>query len=111
MLCRSSERVEVLDVHGSEIILNMSAAGAAFRYPHAFERNQTVRLTINEVIVEGRVVYCHKRTDACRIGVRFTAIQKNDQSALTALVESFSCGVPLQFSLQAAAPALTQLPL
>ncbi|MBN1575180.1 MAG: PilZ domain-containing protein [Chitinispirillaceae bacterium] len=100
MVGRGSERVEVLDIDGSELLLNLSTTGVAFLHSGPLEENRSVTLTINEVRVEGQVVYCHQRTDSYRIGVRFNTVTTEEQAAVRRMVDSFSCGVPLRFSFE-----------
>ena len=100
MVGRGSERVEVLDVDGSEMLLNLSTMGIAFLHSDPLEKDRSVTVKINEVLVKGRVVYCNKRTDSNRIGVRFDAGTAEEQSAVKRMVESFSCGVPLKLSFE-----------
>ena len=109
MVGRGSERVEVLDVDGSEMLLNLSATGVAFLHSDPLEKNRLVTLTINEAQVQGRGVYCHQRTDGYRIGVRFSTVTAEQQAAVKRMVDSFSCGVPLHFSF-AVSPSKQQHP-
>ena len=104
MVSRGSERVEVLDVDGSETLLNLSATGVAFLHGDPLEKERAITLVINEVEVEGRVVYCRQRSDGYRIGVRFDTDTGEGVSAVRRMVDSFSCGVPLRFSFRISQP-------
>ncbi|MBN1309662.1 MAG: PilZ domain-containing protein [Chitinispirillaceae bacterium] len=97
---RGSERVELLNVDGSETLINLSRTGVAFLHANPLEKNRLVTVRINEVPVRGRVVYCRKRTDGYRIGVRFNAGTAEEQSAVGRLIDSFSCGVSLRVSFE-----------
>jgi len=99
MTKRNSERVEVIKVEGTENLLNLSATGVAFLFPRKIDKNDPVVVRINEITVEGLVVYCHERTDGFRIGMRFNQLSIQEQTTINKMVESFSCGVPLTFSV------------
>jgi hypothetical protein len=99
MTIRDSERVEVLQAHECESLLNLSTKGAAFIYPHALHKNQNITMNINDTMLQGQVVYCHQRTDGYRIGAHFAIPSSDIQLAVNRMVDAFSCGVPLQFSV------------
>ena len=101
MVIRDGERVEVLKAQEQEMLLNLSSGGAAFLYSRALPKRQTIVLRINDTLVNGLVMYCHQRTDGYRIGVRFSGMEAGILAQLNGMIDAFSCGVPLQFSVEA----------
>ena len=101
MVIRDSERVEVLKAPESETLLNLSTGGAAFLYTQALPENREVVLKVNDVAVRGQVIHTRQRTDGYhRIGVRFSRMPPDIQTAIRNMVDSFSCGVPLHFTVE-----------
>ncbi len=99
MAIRDSERIEVLKAEASEILLNLSTSGAAFLYSSQLAKDQPVALRINETTINSQVMYCHQRSDGYRIGVRFVGMSPEEQAMVDGMIATFSCGVPLHFSV------------
>lgn len=97
---RGSERVEVLKTGESECFLNLSVSGVGFISPQPLSENSRITIMINNLPVDGVVVYCSKRTDGYRVGVKFEKMTQDIQTHLGKMVESFSCGVPLNISIR-----------
>jgi hypothetical protein len=100
---RGSERVEVLHVGKSENFLNLSVTGAGFISSQPLSKNSRVTISINAMRLHGYVVYCKKRNEGFRIGVKFNSMAPEVQSEVGKMVESFSCGVPLKISIETVA--------
>ncbi|MBN1757266.1 MAG: PilZ domain-containing protein [Chitinispirillaceae bacterium] len=100
MVIRDSERVEVLKAQGQEMLLNLSHGGAAFLYSRPLPKDQVIVMRINDTFIDGLVMYCHQRTDGYRIGVCFSGMGPEAQAMVNGMIDAFSCGVPLQFSVE-----------
>lgn len=96
---RISDRIELIGSENSERLLNLSATGAAFVFPRELQKGDPVAVRINELTIEGNVVYCHTRVTQFRIGIRFLPLPFEMQAEINKMVDSFSCGVPLRFTI------------
>ena len=99
MVIRNSDRIEVLNTQDTEILLNLSTGGAAFLYPEGVRKDQVIIMNINDTAIQGLVIYCRRRSDGYRVGVRFSLLSPDEQAAVNRMVETFSYGVPLKFSI------------
>lgn len=94
---RMHERVEFLHENGTETLLDLSAMGAAFCFSEKIPDGAVITISVNDLVVSAKVVYCHARKGGYRIGVHFSELSRRDEALLATLVSAFSCGVPLTF--------------
>ena len=94
---RGSERIEFVgnDESSKNILIDLSTTGAAFLFDSEQKKDTPISVAIKEYTLDAVVVYCQQRADGYRIGLRFTNVPADVQSALKTLVEEFSRGVPL----------------
>lgn len=97
MANRLHERVEFLHESETETLLDFSATGAAFCFAEKLSRGATMTISINDLVVLAKVIYCHARKQGYRVGVHFSALSSRDKTLLATQVSAFSCGVPLTF--------------
>lgn len=98
---RSSERIEMLNSSGEPISLfDLSNGGACCFHEEKKGKGETVEVSIKDLSLKARVVYCQQRTDGYRLGLRFVDVPEDKQKMLTSLVDRFSRGVPLECQIE-----------
>lgn len=100
---RKIERIEHLRVEGEDygkVLIDLSMAGAAFYYSQEIRAKSKISFQIESLLVEGIVIYCHKRVDdGYRVGMRFCNVSPEIQNELTTLVEDFSRGAMVSYKI------------
>ncbi len=97
---RKSERVEMITPTGSETPLyDLSKTGVSCYYPKPKVKNNFIMVQINTLSIKAKVIYCQKRTEDYRLGLQFWNVLPELQEKLNKVVESYSRGVPITFSI------------
>ena len=98
---RSSERIEMLNSFGEPISLfDLSKGGACCFHEDKKDKGETVEVSIKDLSLRATVVYCQRRTDGYRLGLKFVDVPDEKQALLASLVDRFSRGVPLECRIE-----------
>jgi hypothetical protein len=99
---RSSERIEMLSVNGSQTpsLFDLSKTGVCCFSKEKLDKGIFVGVKINELFLKAKVIYCQERTDGFRVGMQFVEVNNQQQKMLNELVDKFSKGVPLVCKLE-----------
>jgi hypothetical protein len=97
-LPRESERIEMLSPLGEEkiVLFDLSKGGACCLHDKIKPIGSSIHMTVNDLSLRAKGVYCQERKDGARLGVQFLDGSPAQQKVLGELVEKFSRGVPLK---------------
>ena len=97
MLERASERIELINVGDAKekSFFDLSTTGICCLFHRRLAADVLVSVTINDLTLKARVVYCQERTDGVRLGLQFVNVSEEQQKKLNDRVEKFSRGVAL----------------
>ncbi|MDD5675736.1 MAG: PilZ domain-containing protein [Chitinivibrionales bacterium] len=92
---RSSERIQFLnpDDAAQQLFFDLSATGVCCLHDKEKADKSEVLVAVNDQKVRATVVYCQKRTDGFRIGLKFIETTPDKKAALQKIVDGFSKGV------------------
>jgi hypothetical protein len=96
MLERAAERIEFINTSGEDTnpIFDLSKTGIAFIYTSQMKEGTSVKLELNDLVLDAKVVYNQERTDGYRMGAQFENVPAEKRKKLEEIVENFSRGVP-----------------
>jgi c-di-GMP-binding flagellar brake protein YcgR len=91
---RSSERIEFLNDE-SVTLFDLSSGGACCRHAKMVAIGALLKVRVNDLNLNAKVVYTQERSDGARLGVQFLNVPAEKQKVLDELVGKFSRGVPI----------------
>ena len=91
---RASERIEFINSDGTGAIFDISKTGIAFLYDKKVPDDNVIRIQLNDLKVDAKVIYSQERTDGYRLGAQFQNLTAADQMVIDEIVDNFSRGVP-----------------
>jgi hypothetical protein len=99
---RASERIEFLDLNGSNepTLFDLSKTGVCCFCARKLEKGAVASLRINTLSIKARVVYSQERTDGFRVGMQFLDVSAEQQKIINDLVDKFSRGVPISCTVE-----------
>ncbi len=92
---RRSERIEFVAPDEQRKLFDLSTTGACCLHAGAYEKNDFVKVAVNDLLLRAKVAYCQQRSDGYRIGIQFWNVTEEQQRALDTLVDAYSKGVPV----------------
>ncbi|HUI92590.1 MAG TPA: PilZ domain-containing protein [Chitinivibrionales bacterium] len=99
---RASERIEFVNVNGSQVpaLFDLSKTGVCCFSAKKLDKGAVASLTINKLSIKARVIYSQDRLDGFRVGMQFIEVTPQQQETLNDLVDKFSRGVPLSCTIE-----------
>ena len=96
---RSSERIEFIrssyENEKDDALFDLSEGGACCSYDKEKKKGDIVTVTVKELSLKAKVVFCRERGVGYRLGLQFFDVPRDKLNTLTELIERFSRGVPL----------------
>jgi len=97
---KRKERIEFLqpEAMAEPGLIDLSESGVAIWHPKKQNGNATI--TINDLQLKAKLIYCAEKVGGYRIGMQFMNVTPEKMKVLKGLVEKFSRGVPLDFKAE-----------
>ncbi len=102
MVQKRSDRIEFLQPEGKKEsgLVDLSNTGVGFVHPTDILVETKAKITINQLTLNSKVVYCKETVGGFRIGLHFVGVPAAQIQVIEQLVDKFGRGVPLDFKAE-----------